>query len=84
VGLGQGREGSRTARHNILANPPRLGKIAVEVQVIRHMGVGSFAQTDWLDGDWLDDLARDDRRANLELCADIHTPVSDAFGAQLL
>ena len=44
VGLGQGREGSGTARHNILANHPRLGNLSDEVQVIRHMEIGSFPQ----------------------------------------
>ena len=44
VGLGQGREGSGTARHNILANVSRLSQEKIGVQVIRHMEIESFAQ----------------------------------------
>jgi hypothetical protein len=42
--LGRGREGSGTARHNILANVSRLEKNKIKVQVIRHTKTESFAQ----------------------------------------
>ena len=44
VGFGQGREVSRTARHNIPANASRLGEFSFEVQVIRHTKIKSYSQ----------------------------------------
>jgi hypothetical protein len=44
VGFGRGREVSRTARHNILANIFRVGQKKFEVKVIRHIKTKSFPQ----------------------------------------
>jgi hypothetical protein len=44
VGFGRGREGSGSARHNILANVSRVGQKKIGVKVIRHRKSESFPQ----------------------------------------